>query len=215
MSQAQPFAGFPHILNCSHCDVKTESQFHLFPTLPTELRRKIWRSALQQRRLIAITVTESAPSGDHSPDPAPHPTISTTLSAYQSKNALGNIISGKIYSISVDVGQALHPLLSVNRESRSVTRGFYRVHVPYDLHSHGSDHCLYFNPEYDHLDIELSLNHPPEILCDVIHDFKASDPKNRGILNLVLNGNTLLRLPGTSWPSQFCLKLKNLLSEPS
>lgn len=100
------------------------------------------------------------------------------------------------------------PLLRVNRESRSAALSFYRVQFPppWTLSSKSDEHeamypipvcqprridrqcapCpLYLNPEHDYLKVNFPQSKGSS-LCDFMRDIKNSDPRGKGLLNLVV-----------------------------
>lgn len=118
---------------------------------------------------------------------------------YSERNHLGNIISGRGYTLKIaGRGHAatFSPIMWVNRESRDAAlRHYYRVHLPFPHQRAGR--ILYLNPEHDvlHLRPELRLEtsddgfeehlprgapRPLAVLADFLHDVKAYDPKDQG-----------------------------------
>lgn len=110
------------------------------------------------------------------------------------------------------------PLLRVNRESRSAALSFYRVQFPphWTLSSKSGEHeamypipvcqprridrkcapCpLYLNPEHDYLKVNFpEFRSEGGSLCDFMRDLKNSDPRGKGLLNLIVgSGGTRYR----------------------
>ncbi|KAK4107678.1 hypothetical protein N656DRAFT_802440 [Canariomyces notabilis] len=169
--------------------VASDRKFQLFSRLPLELRRDIWDTFLQEHRILHIGVRSS-----DRPDPA---------GSYTQKNHLGNIRSGKNYSLSIDKYHSDSPLLRVSSEARAAALAFYRVHLPC---SQGLDavtsRILYFNPDFDFLHVQILVTGehehtevplaPPDLLADVFYDCKAYDPKGHGIRNLMVGRRSSL-----------------------
>ncbi|KAH8600658.1 hypothetical protein B0O99DRAFT_667896 [Bisporella sp. PMI_857] len=160
------------------------ASFSHFPMLPPELRLRIWQIAIVQSRLLEITVELPSDSRD--------------TSLYLSRNALGNLVSSQNYLATVHGNRLYTKLLYINRESRQVALQFYRVHVPCHFQTfkdgiEGSiKTTLYFNPEYDF--IQLKLPGLDYAFIDFVHDLKAYDPQNIGLLNLALGTNSMNHL---------------------
>jgi hypothetical protein len=77
-----------------------------------------------------------------------------------------------------------------------VALGFYRVRVPCYIrmseYEKGSERntTFYFTPEYDFM--HISMCGPVEhTFADFIHDLKAYDPRDVGLLHLVMDYNAL------------------------
>ena len=156
--------------------------FHCFPLLPTELRRKVWRHALERRRLIKIFIHNyrfhpSAKSADSTDD--------------------------SIHHYPVVVGyQSLSKLLRVNRESRQAALEFFRVAIPCRFSSSSDESesrnadvthpgTFYFNPEYDFLHL-VPEPEAQETLLEFIHHLKTvHDPRRVGLRNVAFDGNSL------------------------
>ncbi|KAI1857165.1 hypothetical protein JX265_011366 [Neoarthrinium moseri] len=161
--------------------------FSRFTLLPAELRLHIWICSLEKHRLLEVWL-------DPPTDPGKAPPYSTT-------NALNKLISGGSYTATVQAVHLNSKLLRVNRESRKAALSFYRVHIPCYLQAFReiprglqgkpakrAKEPLYFNPEYDFM--QLRTRGPAEFtFVDFIHDLKAYDPQNVGLLNLALAVN--------------------------
>jgi hypothetical protein len=182
------------LLNDFHSDhaegsnEQARCSFHLFPQLPAELRLSIWSHVLRRHRLIRLAVT----------DMTYQPPDEAILEHGVRNNNLGNMISGKNYKFQITTHHLLTPLLRVGCESRQGAMQFYRVHIPYE--SSSGERQFYFNPEFDF--IHIHTKGPSKVLADLIHDFKAYDPKGVGILNLGIGVGKPdeLGLPlGTPW----------------
>ncbi|KAI1861682.1 uncharacterized protein JN550_010752 [Neoarthrinium moseri] len=159
------------------------SSFPRFPDLPAELRLKVWEAALQRSRIITIRAWAGwRPSWEKQPE------------RYSTRNELGHVVSGNMYSLYAD-SLPRPALLRVNRESRDAALVFYRVRLPFFREDqHGSGGLLrepeaarvwplYLNPEHDFLDTDVAdVQH----LVDLLHDVKAFDPRGAGALNLML-----------------------------
>ncbi len=163
-----------------------ESTFHLFATLPKELRAKIWRYALRRQRIIRIHIN--------------HRRGKTASEAGENPDSVGN---GELYFTVVNGNQLLSKFLRVNKESREEVLRFHRVHLPCRFTGgttkeasagHGTFH---FNPEWDVL--HTTAEWPAQdTLIAFIHRLKTThDPRQVGLLNLAiddtgLNGNDII-----------------------
>lgn len=154
------------------------SYFHRFPDLPIELRRKIWRHALQRERIITMRLKCEAEV------------------EYPSER----LIRG--YSVIVDGYQLLSKLLRVSQESREETLAFYRVHIPCRFSGIPKEQkptketttpgTLNFNPEYDFLRIRTEW-FVKDTLIDFLYRLKTTyDPHHIGLLNLALDTDDLM-----------------------
>ncbi|TLD23312.1 hypothetical protein PspLS_07073 [Pyricularia sp. CBS 133598] len=165
-----------------------DSVFLKFPYLPDELRLVIWSHSLRRRRWIPLRVVlpdnfhlfsalGNSPMGKHLRTPY-----------YSSRNSLGKIISGWNYHLSIDDDDdsTLSPLLRVNMEARQVALDFYRVRVPVCRRlSPASGRGLYLNPEYDVVFLKWCAE--PYLMADILHDIKAHDPRDVGVVHLALD----------------------------
>jgi len=150
----------------------------------------------------------SSPSEDDSSSPSPRPP--SPPAPYTSTNALGKTISKRRYVATVRSCFQLHSkLLRVSREARQAALEFYRIHIPCNFPkgdaigrfiSYGSARemqphetataPLYLNPEYDIL--HLQIMRPAEhTFVDFLHDLKAYDPRDVGLLRLALDPNSI------------------------
>lgn len=177
------------LFNDSHFSthqIRDDAFFHPFPRLPLELRRCIWRHYLRRSRFIPIRIGQ-APQPSGQPD-----------SRYSLKNSLGRVISGAVRCYVCHYGSSLSPLLRVSSEARGAALDFYRVHLPLSypgrLHQ-GEPPCLYVNPEHDVLaPVEFPDDHVrhwrPWHLANFLHDVKAYDPRDVGVVHLALRPNS-------------------------
>ncbi|KAI1376888.1 hypothetical protein F4677DRAFT_77183 [Hypoxylon crocopeplum] len=153
--------------------------FHLFPTLPPELRIKIWHHALERRRIIKVRLRHRF---------LMDAVLSQQVVCRPEKR------EEERYGVVVDGYQTLSKLFRVSRESRDAASRFYRVHLPCWLIKSATRNLtmkpgiLYFNPEHDFLYISNDA-------CPVVnflHDLKTiHDPRNIGLLNLAIDSNGL------------------------
>ncbi|KAI9044326.1 2EXR domain-containing protein [Aspergillus affinis] len=182
MTSSNP-ASQPHlqIFNYLRTSENENSTFSSFSLLPPEIRSQIWCHALKQERLIKIYFQKDYPFTPKRPKP-----------------------DGEMprYQIMVDGRKTLSKLLRVNQESRQTALRFYRVKIPCKL-----SHCpedeyvyeairkpveaklgvLYFNPEYDFLEI-ASESWRGDDLFDLVYHLKKIDPFHIGLLNLAIGG---------------------------
>ena len=153
-----------------------------FVRLPPELRRYLWLVCLRRHRMIELDICVAA-----SEDAAAHPGDDSRY--YSSRNALGNIVSGRDYVVSWTGNRqgpagAYSPLLWVSREARQAALSFYRVHLPF--FGLQRNRVLYLNPAYDVVSVQLRREehgaafHPYVVLADFLHDVKAYDRKGQG-----------------------------------
>jgi hypothetical protein len=168
------------VLNESH-------SFPSFALLPAELRLDIWQLSLQRSRLITIEL---------SPDKHCQDQPQEIQSLFKTQNNLGKVISGTHYHVTAHGSQLLSKLLRVSSEARHATLKFYRVHLPchFELGDRRGYGTLLFNPEFDILHIQSGR----EIhdFVDFLHDLRAYDPLDVGLLNLALDQNGIVNLPG-------------------
>ncbi|KAI9035502.1 2EXR domain-containing protein [Aspergillus affinis] len=148
MTSSNP-ASQPHlqIFNYLRTSGNENSTFPSFSLLPPEIRSQIWCHALKRERLIKIYFQKDYHFTPQRPKP-----------------------DGEMprYQIMVDRRKALSTLLRVNQESRQTALQFYRVKIlckfsyaPEDEYVYeairksvnAKPGVLYFNPEYDFLEI--------------------------------------------------------------
>ncbi|KAL8381124.1 hypothetical protein RB595_005418 [Gaeumannomyces hyphopodioides] len=176
------------LFNESHfpIDKNREDAFHPFPRLPVELRSWIWLHFLRRSRFIPIRIGK-APNAHGQSD-------------YAAVNSLGKIISSAGRYYVCHYGSSLSPLLSVSSEARKAALDFYRVHLPLSYPDHPDEDkhpCLYMNPEHDVLaPIEFqddTVRHwRPWNMASFLHDVRAYDPKDVGVVRLALRPNSSL-----------------------
>ncbi|PYH93331.1 hypothetical protein BO71DRAFT_399805 [Aspergillus ellipticus CBS 707.79] len=143
-----------------------EPTFPSFPSLPTELRLKIWQHAMQRPRFIRIRLYPARQGETEKP------------------------------RMIIDGQAALSKLLHVSRESREAALGFYRAHIPCEFRVDTDQRKIpikrgtfYFNPEYDMLRI-YSRSPVRDSLLEFLHQLKHThDPRRVGLLNLALDVN--------------------------
>ncbi|KAI0835897.1 hypothetical protein F5Y06DRAFT_274702 [Hypoxylon sp. FL0890] len=153
--------------------------FGLFPSLPPELRVKIWRVALERQRIIKVRLRNRL--------------LMDGLLARQGDAGL-KTRKGERYSAVVDGYGTLSKLFRVSRESRDAALAFYRVHIPCWLVKGATRDdamkpgTLYFNPEYDFLYVNTDTGH----IAELFHDLKTiHDPRGVGLLNLAVDRGSL------------------------
>ncbi|THC91540.1 hypothetical protein EYZ11_009003 [Aspergillus tanneri] len=111
------------------------------------------------------------------------------------------------YQIMVDGRKTLSKLLRVNQESRQTALRFYRVKIPCKFsHSPEDEYVyeavgqpvkakpgvLYFNPEYDFLEIASESWRGDDLFDLAYHLKKTYDPSHIGLLNLAIGGGNSL-----------------------
>ena len=152
-----------------------------FPRLPPELRLSIWRLYLQRHRMVEIVMRAAA-----------HDVLQSQY--YTDRNHLGNLVSGRGYTLSIKgrggYAASLSPLLWVNQEARQAAFSFYRVHLPFFpqqlAQPKGQVQVLCLNPEYDVVYVQThevwnrSVAGMGTVLADFLHDVKAYDHKDQG-----------------------------------
>ncbi|KAI0486644.1 hypothetical protein F4859DRAFT_308683 [Xylaria cf. heliscus] len=145
-----------------------ECSFPQFALLPWELRNQIWRSALQQRRLIRVSLKETQPDD---------------ITEQEAKD----VKYGRT-SLFVSGFQLLSKLLRVNSEARNAALEFYRVCLPCvllrpGLESQPSHVGIFpFNPEHDVLWFE-ETHHLPDFLSAIV----AYDSRRVGLCNIAIS----------------------------
>ncbi|GAW19203.1 hypothetical protein ANO14919_086870 [Xylariales sp. No.14919] len=168
------------IINPVH---KKPTSFPFFPLLPAELRVDIWQFSLQRWRLIDVNLASKENNRDLGLDEEP---------CYTRRNKLGNIISGAHYQAAVKGSQLLSKLLRVNSEARQIALHFYRVHIPCRLvvgDKEENTDIFPFNPEYDILRVKPGRG--DHDFAHFLHDIRACDILNIGLLNLALDLNAV------------------------
>lgn len=167
------------VLNSTMKATSQERTFHLFPSLPKELRLDIWEEAVPRERLIRVYLSLLKEREDKLPP------------RYLKKNHLGNPISGPRYKAVAEGHQINSKFLCVNKEAREVALAFYRVHMPFSLRAPGTNRAeesttLYLSPEHDVLHIEADAP-VKETLIDFFWDMKAYDPKGVGLAKIAID----------------------------
>ena len=156
------------------------STFPLFPSLPKELRTKIWQYALRRQRIIRLHVENQRGK--------------TASEAGENPDSVGN---GELYFTVVDGSQLMSKFLRVNMESREEALRFHRVHLPCRFTSgkpeggpasHGT---LHFNPEWDNLYISAEWPARDTFIPFLYRLKTIHDPRHIGLLNLAIDGRDL------------------------
>ncbi|KAK4233462.1 hypothetical protein C8A03DRAFT_19469 [Achaetomium macrosporum] len=167
------------------------SRWAPFPRLPTELRLHIWLLFLRQHRMIELQLYVDVDEDGQS-------------RRYTDCNGLGRVVSGRDYTVEIGgraYAASLSPLLWVNREARQATLSFYRVHLPFPRYDGGR--VLYLNPEYDVVcigpraqgfslaPVPTERIHRLNPLPDFLHDVRAHDPRDQGVLHLAMKSKDI------------------------
>ncbi|KAH8156565.1 hypothetical protein CIB48_g11682 [Xylaria polymorpha] len=160
--------------------------FPLFSLLPTELRLDIWQLSLQRSRLIGIELAHRNSQDE----------LQDEELLYRTRNDTRRVISGEHYSITANGSQLLSKLLRVSSEARQAALQFYRVHLPchFEFDGRQGHGTLLFNPEFDILHIQLRQD--THYFADFLHDLRAYDPQDVGLLNLALDQDGVANLWG-------------------
>lgn len=168
------------LFNAEFPDKRDGETFDLFPSLPAELRLRIWEAALCRYRLLSL---ELYPNDIANPGPQ-------TETEEEPKEKYTIVVYGpKINS----------KLLSVCSESRQAALGFHRIHLP--CHHVASQNIgqtsrpkagiLYLNPEWDILQIAPDRW---DSFAYLLHDMKTLDPQSKGLLNVAFRGGHVAML---------------------
>ncbi len=208
---ANPVPPPPEVINllndkyCSPLPANPARCFTLFPQLPVELRLCVWRSYLQRKRLVSITVWPFGEADDATAK------AGQDACFYTGRNKLGKVVSGKAYELVTNTDHRLSPLLSVNAEARGAALDYYRLRMPFcAAPGYVSDDArlVYLNPEFDIVHVNpprqpaqfLRPDEPPtevqeevpaqDLFADFLHDCRAFDPRGRGILNLAIGNGS-------------------------
>ncbi|KAF7955579.1 hypothetical protein EAE96_004505 [Botrytis aclada] len=184
------------LFNDDHLGLSKQNQtsrFHLFSEFPKEIRLNIWTLSLEQHRFIPICVGKTARQ-----DNANHYDQSQF---YSSHNDLGKIISGGHYELFINkpILDTTSQLFYTTKESRSTALDFYRIRLPL-ARGH-----IRINPECDLLFLQ-DWDKAPQVLANILHDIKAYDPKDEGLMHLALaegSGDSLFDIPH---PSKYTLR---------
>ncbi|KAI3319854.1 hypothetical protein HD806DRAFT_525170 [Xylariaceae sp. AK1471] len=145
--------------------------FPQFSLLPWELRDQVWKSALQRRRLIRVTLKQRQPDD---------------ITDQESRDTR---YGGS--SLFINGFQLLSKLLRVNSEARNAALAFYRVRLPCVLmrpglkDSHTRVGVLLFNPEHDVLWFE-HMDHPTH-LTDFVSTILMYDSRRIGLCNMAFS----------------------------
>jgi hypothetical protein len=102
----------------------TTQTFHLFPSLPKELRLLIWNHALHRQRTIKIYLSDPWIE-----DPS---TIAQRITAINTNNDPETQTAG-YYTVTTDTRPVHSKFLRVCKESWIGALMFYRAHIPYRL----------------------------------------------------------------------------------
>ncbi|KAF2702969.1 hypothetical protein K504DRAFT_539182 [Pleomassaria siparia CBS 279.74] len=163
------------------------ASFHLFPKLPLELREHIWELSLPQQRLLKVTVAAAELVYDSAHQSKGNASNDPNHAPYQSKNKIGNIISGADYHLRLGSTNTHSPLLHVNHEANALVHRVYRVHVPITQRVPTFDApCLRFCPERDTILITVERDEDKAYFADFVHDALANDPMKKGILHIAI-----------------------------
>jgi hypothetical protein len=182
----------------------TTRTFHLFPSLPKELRLLIWQYALHRQRIVKI----------HLSDPwiEDTSTIAQRITAINTNNDPETQTAG-YYTVTTDTHPVHSKFLRVCKESRKEALMFYRAHIPCRLVKEaekdnsywgmkgllqsatiegGVDKVtepgtLYLNPEWDFLRITAYPHEDVHIPAFLHHLKSRYDPKGIGLLNLIIS----------------------------
>ncbi|KAF7900092.1 hypothetical protein EAF00_004428 [Botryotinia globosa] len=161
------------------------SKFHCFSSFPKEIRLKIWALSLHQNRFIPIYVSKTASQDNANDHDQSH--------LYSKYNDLGKIISGVHYQLSINrpILDTANHLFNTIIESRSAALDFYRIHLPL------TRGFIQIKPEYDMLFLQ-NWDKAPQVVADILHDIRAYDPKDEGLMHLALaegSGDSLFDIP--------------------
>jgi hypothetical protein len=153
--------------------------------LTVELRLQIWEYAIQHNRLLKIDIEV--------------PSAASEVPTYSSTNALNKVKSGIEYTVTLKSFSCHNKLMQVNREARKVALRFYRVQFPCYIGATGGSRepiaqsTFYFNPEHDIIQVKAQL--PLErTFIPLLHDLRALDPKDVGLLRLALDDELVTNL---------------------
>jgi hypothetical protein len=140
---------------------------------------------VERNRLLKVVIEPSA--------------AAAATPAYSTTNTFNKVVSGSDYTITVQGLQFHDNLLCVNREARKVALRFYRVQLPCYLETTvGFSRSkivstFYFNPEHDILHVRARC--PLDCtLVAFLHDLRAHDSKDVGVLSLALGSELVTDL---------------------
>lgn len=153
-----------------------DQKFHLFPSLPTEIRFTIWEYALQHRRIIRVNfmILDAAKFND---GPMLRYKESCTAALYGT--------------------QIFNKLFRVNSESRKIAQAFYRAQFPCLLQTVTGEMVpgtCYINPEYDTLQFDVRSPFPRAFIDFVCLLKKDYDPLRIGLQSLALDKTSLFNI---------------------
>ncbi|KAF7958111.1 hypothetical protein EAE96_003675 [Botrytis aclada] len=157
--------------------------FHQFSILPKEVRLRIWLLTLQTRpRFIPIRLNLT--------------TLDQTeiqhiqSQTYTTRNAMGNIISGSYYELTINesaVNDMTSTIFSTSKESRWAALDYFRLRLPLANNRH-----IRVNPDHDVLFFYAGREiRDINMLAAIFHDVKAYDPRDQGLKHLAIHGGTL------------------------
>lgn len=174
-----------------------QTSFNLFPSLPLELRRRIWKFCLSQQRLLVVTISAAEPTTGSASQPDDDESNDFLPAPYQHQNELNNVISGANYQIHVGSTNVLSPLLFVSREANAVVRRIHRVRIPIaPPYVEGTNvPCLRFSPKRDTILLSIEREEDKVHFANFVHDAQAYDPKGKGILHIAITDKDDLHLP--------------------
>lgn len=168
--------------------------FHQFSQLAPELRAKIWQYAFQRQHIIRVFLAAGLVR------PMNGKMEWTLVIDYS-----GWTQSEELYVVFIHGRQLFNKFLQVCRESRAEVLRVYRVQIPCHIIINPEGRkpvqnlaasrsaTLFFSPEHDFLHIAGArgpLSH--QIFVDFITRLKTEhDPRNVGLLNLVLSRNDI------------------------
>ncbi|EJT70496.1 hypothetical protein GGTG_11519 [Gaeumannomyces tritici R3-111a-1] len=186
------------LLNDTHFrSTPSDTAFRFFQRLPVELRLIIWLHTLRRSRWVPLDIV--LPEDEESRAKWPGQVGAASGPSHQNKerppsytttNSLGRVISGNDYYFAVhDDGSALSPLLRVSKEARKVALDFYRLRLPvHHRLPQAQGRPLYLNPEWDVIFLRWAKF--PRLLADVLHDIKAYDVRDVGVVHLAPDDRT-------------------------
>ncbi|PLB50323.1 hypothetical protein P170DRAFT_435525 [Aspergillus steynii IBT 23096] len=187
-------ASQPHLQIFNHLRASgNENSFTCFSLLPPEIRSQIWGHALKRERLIKIYFQKNYSFSEERPKP-----------------------DGEIprYQIMIDGRKTVSKLLRVNQESRQAALRFYRVKIPCKISPVPDDDyvyealglatkaqpgVLYYNPEWDFLEIASESWRADDLFDLAYHLKKTYDPRHVGLLNLAIGGVNSLSSTGLQY----------------
>ena len=115
----KPFGGDTALFRPVYSIGEPATTFHPLPWLPSKIRDLIWTKSLQRQRLIPVVTCPEAKSP-----------ISSELPGLAHADEEERTAGGYPYKAIVSCHSTYSKLLRVNKDSRSATLSFYRVHIP-------------------------------------------------------------------------------------